>query len=900
MSTREPTDSSLHALDRQKQVFSLLSEALSLPHQEREALLAASDEELAAEVRRLIAADKTIDHFLPTEAPRAGFNFDALMSEERCAPGSYIGPYQIVELLGAGGMGTVYLAEQTDPITRQVALKVLQLHLLGTDVRRRFAAECHAMGRLDHPNVGRILDAGTTGDDVPYLAMELIDGTPITQYCNDHALGVEERLRLFVEVCRGVEHAHQKFLLHRDIKPSNILVMEVDGRPVPKLIDFGVAKTLGPSLADGLTRRELLGTPQYMSPEALAGDREIDTRADVFSLGILVYQLLTDRLPWGALDDSFATLIERRASQPPQRPSTTFNDLSSAERADAARLRNTPPAALLRRLRSDLDWIVLRSIATDPADRYSSPTELAADVERYLADQPVEARPPHSLYRLRKALERHRGAALTAAVVILALIAGTVGTSTGLLRARRAEARARAQATAAEQARAESEEVVDFLSGIFAASQVDSDRSQRPPSETTARELLELGAEQIENQLADQPRVRARLEQTIGIAYRDLGLYDEALRHLEAARPLLQDSDLTDPVAKAKIEEETAEVYLHQARVEEAGAALDRAQAALAQVEGAGNSELQADILVGRGRQQNLAGDSTAAEASLRQAVEIYAQLGAPAEMDGALAVSTLGRVFFTQNRWSEAEEQFAQAREVFLRLLPPGHPRLVTITDNLAAAIASQGRLDEAAPIFRASLEDRRRWLGDRHPMVANSLNNLGVLHRDLGEPEAAVAYHREALEIREQVLGPDHPATAWSLDNLSRALGDLGRNDEARQLQERALDIRRRRYGPDHLEVGRSLSFLAKLATQRGDYRAALPLARQALEIRRRQLPEGDEMVGRTSVQLGEILWHLGDRAAARDAFDEGLAILEAAGDSAAKDLAEARQQISALGAG
>jgi serine/threonine protein kinase/Tfp pilus assembly protein PilF len=892
---------------RQAEVQRLLAEAVARPPEEREELLAgaASDPGVRDEVLALLAREARLGDFL--ERPAVD---PALIAGEEAAgdpwpgAGAAIGPYRLISVLGEGGMGRVFLAEQSAPVQRRVALKLIRGALASRSAGARFALEQRAMARLRHPNLAQILEAGTTPDGTPYFVMELIEGEPLLAHCDRHLLTVEERLHLFVAVCRGVEHAHRRQILHRDLKPSNVLVAEIDGRLTPKVIDFGIAKALDDSAAaGGLTVDRLIGTLDYMSPEALAGGteaRDLDTRADVYSLGVILFELLTGVLPWAGEEEGLALRIRRLRETDPPAPSTRVSSLGRDGSSEVARRRGDTPAGIRRRLAGDLDWIALKALARDRELRYGSPAELAADIERFLADQPVAARPPSALYVARKTLRRHRAAAVAAALVLAALALGIAGTSVGLLRARRAEARARAEAVAAGDARAEAERVVEFLTGVFTASGPGSAGTTRPPSEVTALELIERAAASSERDLAGEPRIRSRLEATIGELYYELGHYDDARRHLDAALALVAGEEPADLRTLARAQLLLAQVELRLARTAEAGQALERALAASAEGGEREDRRLRADILQALGVQRRLAGDFAASGRYLERSVELHFALDGPTSTGAAVALSNLGNTFFALERWAEAEARFRRAHEILREVLPPGHARLATLTDSLAAAVASQGRLAEAAPIFAAALAEKRRLLGDAHPAIADSLNNLGALHLDLGQPGKAADYHRRALAIREQVLGAEHPRTAWSLDNLARALAELGQGEEARRLQERALAIREAQYGPENVEIARSLDHLADLAVARGDYRAALEPAERSLGITQAQPEPAPQKAGEGAVRLGEILWHLGEEEAARRRFAEGLAILEAGGSETADALPAARRTVAALGAG
>ncbi|MEO1085739.1 MAG: serine/threonine-protein kinase, partial [Acidobacteriota bacterium] len=509
-------------IEDERRVFALLTEVCELdPEAQDRALAACGDPDLAAEVRRKLGARDSLDGWL--EAPA--------VPDRKHRPlqtGDAVGPFEIRSLLGEGGMGQVFRAVQRQPVRREVALKIMRLGQLHADAQVRFEAERQAMARLDHPNVGRILEAGTTDDGQPYFAMELIDGQPITAYCDRHSASIEQRLRLFLEVCRGTHHAHLKLLLHRDLKPSNVLVPEVDGKPVPKIIDFGIAKGLGTPLvtAAAATGDRFLGTPAYMSPEALEPDRELDARSDVFSLGILLYELLTGGLPWAVPDRDPLQLVKKRIERDAERPSTQVAGLEASRRAEVAGVRRLDPADLPKRLRGDLDSLVMKAIDPRPDRRYDSAAELADDIERHLLNEPIRARQLTTAVLVGKLIRRHRGAVLAVAGVVVALVIGSAGTVVGLLRAQEAERlalvaknQAVADARAAKEAQEEADAVADFLVEIFAASNPEALDADKPPGEISALELLDRGAERIETDLADRPKVRARLATVIAFLY---------------------------------------------------------------------------------------------------------------------------------------------------------------------------------------------------------------------------------------------------------------------------------------------------------------------------------------------------------------------------------------------
>ncbi|MEM6793080.1 MAG: serine/threonine-protein kinase, partial [Acidobacteriota bacterium] len=424
------------------------------------------------------------------------------------APPEEIPGFEILSLLGEGGMGVVYLAEQRRPVERRVALKIAHSRI-DAESRRRLASERQAMARLNHPNIARILEAGSTESGRPYFAMEWIRGEPITLACDRMKLSVEERLRLFLGACSGLQHAHQKGVLHRDIKPTNVLVSTDEDPPIAKIIDFGIAKALGDTqLAEGIEKTSgLIGTPAYMSPEALNQNpesdlEEIDTRSDVYSLGVLLFELLVGERP--ALrepgEGPLAYLLRVSRLDVPS-PLARWRSLDLEERAARASLRGVSPQALERRLRDDLVWIVHRATVRDPEQRYASASELAADIERHLADEAVLASPPSTLYRLRKTARRHRLAVASALLVLLTLVGGVVARSLEAERARRS----------AEEARAANEETtgaLNFMISLLTSASPDNAQGR----ELTALDLLENGSTRLlEGELSETPEARVRL-----------------------------------------------------------------------------------------------------------------------------------------------------------------------------------------------------------------------------------------------------------------------------------------------------------------------------------------------------------------------------------------------------
>ena len=437
-----------------------------------------------------------------------------------------IGPYTLLGVLGEGGMGVVYRVCQSEPVAREAALKILKPGMDSRQIVARFEAERQALALMEHPSIATVYDAGLTEEGRPYFVMELVQGRPITEYCDERRFSVEARVRLFRRVCHAVQHAHGRGLIHRDLKPSNVLVSDRSGEPVPKVIDFGIARAVepGPDAGTRLTREGLvLGTPAYMAPEQLLGEA-VDVRADVHALGVLLYELLCGALPFDDTAYRGIAVVGTLERDPPT-PSTRLTAVGDP--GETAARRETDPRGLRRALSGELDWIVARAMERDRDRRYETANALAMELDRYLADEPVRAGPPTVRYRARKFMARNRGGVAAGTAAVLALVAGTVAASVGMVRAREAEQEART-------AQAEAEEVAGFLTDLFALSDPNEGGG-----DVTARELLDRGAASVRTELADQPVLQGRMLLTMGRVYRNLQLLDEASVSLDVADSLL-------------------------------------------------------------------------------------------------------------------------------------------------------------------------------------------------------------------------------------------------------------------------------------------------------------------------------------------------------------------------
>jgi eukaryotic-like serine/threonine-protein kinase len=738
-------------------------------------------------------------------------------------PESVIGKYRLQQRIGAGGMGEVYEAMQLEPVRRRVALKLIKRGMDTERVVARFESERQALALMDHECIARVFDAGSTDEGRPYFVMEYVKGVPITEYCQSNRLDTRAKLKLFLRVCEGVQHAHQKGIIHRDIKPTNVLVTIQEAKTVPKIIDFGLAKATAHSLTDSTLFTELgqlVGTPEYMSPEqAEMSGLDVDTRTDVYALGVLLYELLVGALPYDAKalrQGGFDEIRRRLRDDEPPRPSTRISALS-ADPGPAARRPKAEAAAISKQLRGDLDWIVMKAMEKDRTRRYNSASDLAADVQRHLRNDPVLAGPPSTTYRMRKFVLRHKVGVLAASVVMLAVLLGILGTSIGLVRTKRAEHVAREEAETARQ-------ISDFLVGLFKV----SDPSESVGNTITAREILDRGATRIQNELGNQPRTQARLMNTMGDVYTSLGLYD-------AARPLLEKS------------------------------------LGLRRASGGNGDLLEAESLADLANLDRLQANFAAAESLLLLARAVREKELGPEHPLVASTLCDLGVAYSRQGKNELAEPLFKRALEVDERALGPEHPEVARVLKELGIHQWRQGRYAEAEPLYKRALAIWEQAYGPEHLEVARTLVNLAIAYRAQGKYGAAVPLYQRALAIYEKVLGPEHPLVAGGLNNLALVYRDLGDYAAAEPLLARSLQIQTKRLGPDHPDVASVLNNLANMKRDEKDYAGAEPLYRRALAIREHALGPEHPEVAESLEDLGVMERERGN--------DQALAIYEVA---------------------
>ena len=745
----------------------------------------------------------------PTEpgndAPRPP---ESTIAEGRLASaGGKVGHYRLLELIGSGGMGEVWRAEQAEPVRRTVALKLIKPGMDSREILARFDAERQALALMNHPYIAKIFETGTTPEGRPFFAMEYVQGLPIDEYCDRRKLTTVQRLRLFQEVCEGVQHAHQKAVIHRDLKPGNVLVADVDGRPSPRIIDFGLAKALTTALSGGslfTAMGQLIGTPEFMSPEQaeLTGE-DVDTRTDVYSLGVILYKLLAGALPFDsdhlrkAGFDGIRRILQEHE---PPRPSTRLTSLGESVGEIAAR-RQTDPRLLARELEGDLDWIVMRSLEKDRNRRYGSPHEMARDIQRHLDDKPVEARPPSTSYRLRKMVRRNRAAVTAVAVVFVALLLGVVGTTYGLLRALSAELEARVERDEARRQGEISAAVNDFLNRDLLAAVAPSAAKGRG-KDVPMREVLDVAAERIARggepggRFADKPDVEAAIRTTLGRTYQALGEYPAAEAHLLRALEIHRENPRADRIGLAYALANMADLAQLRGRYDESESYWQEAFAQGAETEA--KDALFWSIRLARVYGQQ--GRTSEAETLLRQALQRGRDsLGEEHEMT-LIAMSTLANFYQEIGSFGAAES--LQVENLAIQSLHFGDENLsaVQAMNNLANIYASQGRLDEAMPLYARSLELKRKILGNSHPSTLNTMNNLAEVQEIRGNYALAEKLHREVLAGRVASLGADHSRSLQSRTRLAYVLAKLGRLDEAESTARQVVAASTRTLGPEH----------------------------------------------------------------------------------------------------
>ncbi|MFC1792689.1 tetratricopeptide repeat protein [Planctomycetota bacterium] len=741
-------------------------------------------------------------------------------------PGGQIGRYKLLKVLGEGGMGIVYLAEQDEPIKRQVALKIIKPGMDSNRVITRFEAERQALAMLDHPNIAHVHDAGTTEVGRLYFVMEYVNGSPITEYCDHHKLTIEDRLRLFMRVCHAVHHAHQKGIIHRDIKPSNILVSIQDDKAVPKIIDFGIAKAVNQPLTERtlITEQDrLIGTPEYMSPEQTEMTKEdIDTRSDIYSLGVLLYVLLTGILPFDSdtlREGGIDHIREVIRQTDPKTPSTRLSKLGD-EASSIAQNRKMEARTLARYLRKELELIPLKAMRKERSERYGSASELADDVDNYLKGAVLIAGPPSTVYKLKKFVRRNRAIVTGIAAVIAVLVAGVVVSTLFAIKADR-------------QART-SQAISDFFSNDVLAA-ADPLTGEKPVA--SLEPILDIATQSLEGKFEDEPLIEASIRYTLGRRYWHIGKHDAAEANLKRAVDLRRKEVGTNDREALKYMQELAWVYYYQSRYDEAESllveAIDRGHVVW--------DELDPILLRATSRlgwlYHFLGRNKEAANVNRKALDVINLRLGsnhirATGFMEG-LAVAYRG-----QGRYEEATEVSRKAMDIHLRVHGEEHNQTLNIMLTHGDSCMYLGHYNEAEELFVKVLEGRRRLLGEEHFKTLVVMLHLGSLYVELERYDEAEQLLVPALETKRRVYGEADTVTLEIMNALGMLRKQQKLYEQAEELLTEVLDSRRIKLGPEHPRTLESLHELGVLYLQQTRYEKAEPLLLEALEGRRLKL--------------------------------------------------------------
>jgi serine/threonine protein kinase/tetratricopeptide (TPR) repeat protein len=817
-----------------RQAKEIFLDALEITdQQQRQASIAkacGNNADLLAEVQELLQHHHALGDFFATGPVPLTTAQDADATE---TAGTIIGPYKLLQKIGEGGMGIVFMAEQTKPVQRKVALKVIKPGMDSKQVIARFEAERQALALMDHVNIARVFDGGTTESGRPYFVMELVHGVPITKYCDDNHLTPRERLELFIPVCQAIQHAHQKGIIHRDLKPSNVLVTLYDGKPVPKVIDFGVAKATEQKLTERTMFTNfgmMVGTLEYMSPEqAEMSALGVDTRSDIYSLGVLLYELLTGSTPISRQQmkvAAYAEILRLIKDEEPPRPSTRLST-SGAALTTISALRKMQPDKLAKLVRGELDWIVMKTLEKDRNRRYETPSALARDIERFLADDAVEACPPSMLYRMRKMCRRNRGKVIAASIIFLSLVGGIIGTTWGLFAADAARQEA-------VQNGAETTAVLKFLEEQFLSSARDPDRFGGMGRDVKLLDVLKKSLTVLDKSFADQPLIEARLRMTLGKALSGLGGDAEkhSVEQFERARAIYtnhrgpNDPDTLESMLRlttgyAGLGKSAEALHVGQETLERRKATLGPTHRDTLR---SSNNVVVALASADKLDEARQLGEET---------LPIWRAHFGTTDTGTLVCMQNLANIYIRLGRYEDALKLDQENLVAWKALFGPNEPGTIGRMNSVANDLSHVGRYQEALNLTQETLKLAKDVLGLTNDETLRSMDGLGHIHQFLGQHEDALKIREEMVPIVRKKNQPDDYHIFACVLNLGCSHALLGHFDQAQKLFEEAASVGNSTSATNRICI-KALENLALLLADAADPKFRNP--QRALELAKR----------------------------------------------------------------